>query len=76
MDDLFNFLTEDMENFYNAVKLLSNSVNRSGIDWNDEKYTELAGKIRSIASSSSLLLKAGEESALALQNFARIAQED
>lgn len=76
MSDLFYPIRTDMDDFYNAVKLLSDSVNRSGIDWKDEKYKELAGKIQELATFSSQIIQAGEESKTAMRVFESIAQEE
>ena len=76
MSDMFYSLRRDMADFYDAVKLLSDSINHSGLDWRDEKYTELAGKIQEVAKASSQVIKAGEQSEVTLIAFERIAQEE
>lgn len=76
MDDMFYSLRMDIADFYDSVKLLSDSVNRSGVDWNDGRYEELAEKIQEVAALASQVIRAGEESKAALTIFERIAQEE
>ena len=76
MADLFYPVRMDIADFYDSVKLLSASINSSDIDWQDEKYKELAGKIQNVAASSSMVLQAGERCKVALNMFERIVQDD
>ena len=49
MSDMFFWIRKDLADFYEAVKLLSDSINHSQIDWRDEKYRELSEKIQVVA---------------------------
>lgn len=76
MGSLFYSVQKDLMDFCDAVKLLSDAVNGCGIDWKDEKYRELSEKIQTIARSSTKIVRSGEESREALQEFERIAGEE
>ena len=76
MADMFYPVRMDIADFYNSVKLLSASINGLEINWQDEKYKELAGKIQIVATTSSKVLHVGERCKVALKVFERIAQEE
>lgn len=76
MSDMFFWIRKDLADFYEAVKLLSDSINHSQIDWRDEKYRELSEKIQVVAVSSAQVVQAGTDCEVALKAFERVAQEE
>lgn len=66
---------QDMDNFRLAVGKLGNTVNKSGMDWNDAQFSELKEIVRQIASASKQVITVGEKSESALQYFRRAESE-
>jgi len=69
-------LKREVELFQNTVKSLSSSIEQSGVEWNDEKYSELASKIRGIASSSKQIIISSNRVCEAMDKFEKIAKEE
>ena len=68
-------LKKDIDSFQLAVRKLSDSVNKCGIDWNDAQLQKLSGSIKSLASSSKQLIVSPSECESSIKRFQRIESE-
>jgi len=74
-DSNSNDIRREIASFQDAVKKLSDGINKSGTDWNDSKFKELSGHIRGVANSSKQTIQSGERTCVAIDKFAQIASE-
>lgn len=65
-------LEDDIRDFQNSVRILSQNVNGAGLEWRDSKYAELRESINSIAADSKAVLQASERCLDALKKFETI----
>ena len=69
-------IRREMESFQNSVKMLSSGIKQSGAEWNDDKYKELSGLVRNVASSSKQVIVAGDQICETIDRFKKIAEEE
>lgn len=70
-----NGLANDLDTFQLAVKKLSESINKCGVNWNDAQFKSLSGAINIIASSSKQVISAGVNCENAIKRFQKIESE-
>ena len=63
-----------IEKFNHDVSILSNAINKSSIDWNDEKYEKLSQTISNIAKKSRTILNSSRELERQLKDFERLTE--
>lgn len=68
-------LQKDLEELQKAVKKLGGRINQSGLNWKDEKFTQLTVGVNDIARSSKQVLAAGSRCQSALRRFHSIESE-
>lgn len=68
-------LKKDIDSIQLAVRKLSDSVNKCGIDWNDTQFQKLSASIKSLASSSKQLVVSASECESAIKRFQQVESE-
>lgn len=68
-------LIKHMAELKKAVKKVSDSVNRCGVDWNDAQFYSLSTSIKNVASSSKQILIVGNRCISAVKRFNTIESE-
>ena len=70
-----NALNMHLDDFQKAVKKLGDSVNKSGVEWNDGQFNSLSNSIKSLAASSKQVLVIGSQCNSAIKRFNAIESE-
>lgn len=70
-----NTVKSDVEKFRAAVKTLSDTIGKVGIDWHDEKHEKLKLLVSNIASESKSVLLASEKFVQRAKEFESIANQ-
>ena len=68
-------LRKDIESFQLAIRKLSDTVNKCGIDWKDPQFQKLSSSIRTLASSSKQLIVSASECESAIKRFQQVESE-
>ena len=68
-------LNKHLADFQKAAKKLGDSVNKSGVDWNDAQFYSLSSSIKNVASSSKQVLVVGCQCVSAIKRFNVIESE-
>lgn len=68
-------LEKDIDAFQTATKKLSDSVNKCGIDWDDEQFQELSIAVKVVASASRQIVVASSRYESAITRFQKIESE-
>jgi hypothetical protein len=68
-------LKKHLEDFQKAVKKLGDSVNKSGVEWNDAQFISLSNSIKGVAASSKQVLVFGNQCSSAIKRFNAIESE-
>ena len=65
---------QDIDDFRNAVKQLSDHINKAKVNWKDEQFENLSKTINEIASSSKDVLESGKLCERELKRFNTIVK--
>jgi len=75
MGENYKNLQNDIHQFEDVIKNLSDGVNKCGISWKDSQYEQLSSKINTIAKSSKSVIQSGQRCESAIKRFESIASE-
>ena len=68
-------IKNDLREFEQSVRTLSDGIGKASDVWNDKKYTELSNSIRLVANDSMKLIQIGDRCCSQVDKFMAIAAE-
>lgn len=68
-------LKNQLSGFQKAVKKLGDTVNKSGVKWNDAQFSRLSSSIKTVASSFKQVSIIGSQCCSAIKHFNAIENE-
>ncbi len=68
-------IKNDLREFEQSVRALSDGIGKASDVWNDRKYTELSNSIREVANDSMKFIQIGDRCCSQVDKFMAIAAE-
>ena len=70
-----NALKHTLDDFQRAVRKLGDTVNKSGVEWNDAQFRSMAASVKNVAASSKQVIVIGNQCCSAIKRFNAIESE-